>query len=477
MTVAVVSLLALLHLAQPVQGILALQGGTVTGVLRDAEGKPVPGVRMGAVARPDTLEDAVSGAVMAGLAETDEQGRYTLENVPPGRYYIAAGRLDLQTFFPGTQTMAEATAVTIVAGATLSGMDFVLNNTSLGRAPSGEFRGSITTSVPLMVKVENGGKLPVSANGSFTAVRLESAGLSLNKPMANGDFSIPGPLTTDFQVTVQNLPDTYVVKSITYGSTDITRGTFRLTPANFPAQSIQLSTAFFTALSNASAGGGSQFASAANTYSLARQPGSAVTQPSTLTITLGKDEAPDAGGVRVSGRTGSSTRRVIYISGTPGVFFSDGTFEFRGVKPGRHLIAAANSSNLPMAAVVVVGDRDVEGIELQETQLLPANILTPAEPLPTGEYKPGTIVPLAQVTGSVLEETTRTLIAEGTVIASSGDYSQSRAIGTNGRFEAFHLLPGTYDLKLQIFGHSTSSRTIVVDDKDMNLELTSLRLY
>lgn len=170
MTVAVVSLLALLHLAQPVQGILALQGGTVTGVLRDAEGKPVPGVRMGAVARPDTLEDAVSGAVMAGLAETDEQGRYTLENVPPGRYYIAAGRLDLQTFFPGTQTMAEATAVTIVAGATLSGMDFVLNNTSLGRAPSGEFRGSITTSVPLMVKVENGGKLPVSAKDRKSVV-------------------------------------------------------------------------------------------------------------------------------------------------------------------------------------------------------------------------------------------------------------------------------------------------------------------
>jgi len=38
-------------------------------------------------------------------------------------------------------------------------------------------------------------------------------------------------------------------------------------------------------------------------------------------------------------------------------------------------------------------------------------------------------------------------------------------------------LPGTYDLKLQIFGHTTNTSTIVIDDKDVSVELTSRRLY
>src|SRR5262245_38949666 len=100
-----------------IQGIPVQQGGSVTGVLRDSQGMPVAGIRMAAVARPDSLDQVAEGTAMAGIAETDEQGRFTLENIPPGRYYIAAGRLDLQTFFPGTQNMAEATVITIAAGA------------------------------------------------------------------------------------------------------------------------------------------------------------------------------------------------------------------------------------------------------------------------------------------------------------------------------------------------------------------------
>ena len=470
---AFVSLLALLYFAQ---GIPPQQGGTVTGVLRDAEGKPVPGVRMAAVARPDSIEDAAGGAAMAGLAQTDEQGRYTLENVPPGRYYIAAGRLDLQTYFPGTQTMAEATAVTIPPGATLSGIDFVLNNTSFGRSTSGAIfgAGGITASVPLQIKVENGGKLPVSANGSFITVLLQSAGMNLGRPIGNGAIAIPGPVTADFQVTVQNLPDTYVVKSITYGSTDITRGTFRLTPANFTPTG---STAILNNPFPPSPPGQLPASNTVVTGTLVRQQNVPTTPPSTLTITLNAVSPPGGDGVRVSGETGHATRRLLFISGKPGVLFSDWTFEFRGVPPGRHVIATENSPGPPMAVVVVVGNTNVEGIKLQETQLLPADIRTPSEPLPAGEYKPGTTVPLARVTGTVLEEVTRARISEGSVMVSAGNYSRSFPIDTNGQFETFHLLPGTYDLKLQIFGHSTSSRTIVVDDKDHNLELTSLRMY
>ncbi len=93
----------LVSLTLLIQGIPVQQGGTVTGVLRDSQGNPLAGVRMAAVAHASSIEETITAAAMAGLAETDEQGRFTLENIPPGRYSIAAGRLDLQTYYPGTQ--------------------------------------------------------------------------------------------------------------------------------------------------------------------------------------------------------------------------------------------------------------------------------------------------------------------------------------------------------------------------------------
>jgi len=116
------------------QGIPVQQGGKVTGVLRDSTGAPLEAVRIAAVSRGGTIEDAALGAAMAGIAQTDVQGRFTLEGIPPGRYSIAAGRLDLQTYYPGTQLLTDATILTVTAGETISGINFVLNNTSFGRA-------------------------------------------------------------------------------------------------------------------------------------------------------------------------------------------------------------------------------------------------------------------------------------------------------------------------------------------------------
>jgi hypothetical protein len=168
---------------------------------------------------------------------------------------------------------------------------------------------------------------------------------------------------------------------------------------------------------------------------------------------------------------------LVYISGRPGVLFSDGTFEFHGVAPGRHLIAAIGTAGTPKAAVVVVGDKDVEGIELKETFLLPQDVSTPKDPLPIGNGTPGSTVPLPRISGTVLEEATRTPIAEGDVVIQSGTSSRTVPIAPDGHFETFHLLPGSYDMKLQVFGHSTSARTVVVENKDLTLELTTRRLY
>src|SRR5262245_51801407 len=119
------------------QGIPVQQGGTVTGILRDATGRPIEGVRVAAVAKAGTPEEALGAAAMAGLAQTDAQGRFTLENVPAGRYVIAAGRLDRQTYYPGTSRQEDATVVTITPGVVIPQINFVLADTSQGRAGPG----------------------------------------------------------------------------------------------------------------------------------------------------------------------------------------------------------------------------------------------------------------------------------------------------------------------------------------------------
>ena len=97
----------LLNLLLFLQGIPIAQGqgGTVAGVLRNASGVPAAGVRVSAMAQPDSAQELSSAAALVSIAETDEAGRYRLENVPPGRYYIVAGRVDFPTYYPGAQEM------------------------------------------------------------------------------------------------------------------------------------------------------------------------------------------------------------------------------------------------------------------------------------------------------------------------------------------------------------------------------------
>ena len=463
------------------QGIPVQQGGKVTGVLRDSTGAPLEAVRIAAVSRGGTIEDAALGAAMAGIAQTDGQGRFTLEGIPPGRYSIAAGRLDLQTYYPGTQLLTDATILTVTAGETISGINFVLNNTSFGRA-AGSGAPVIAATIPVQVKMERGGKLPVVANGSLITLRLESSAVPLTIPIDGVSFMVPGPVAADFRVVVENLPDIYEVRSIVYGATPIPQGIFRLSAANFPtiaAAPVPVTTSSQAPTNEAQLravldqlirSGTPPFVSSSNSLKPAATP------PSTLTITLGEAAPRPTNGVRVSGAMNTPGKRAVYISGRPGIAFADGTFEFRDVPPGRHLIASFSNSR-PYAAVVVVGDKNIDGVDLKETFILPGDFRVPKDPMPAGPLAPGTIVPLARIRGTVVEERSKTAISEGEVTIISGDSYRNIPIDSQGRFETFTLLPGTYDIRMQIFGHTSIGPTVLVGDTDINVEVTSRRLY
>jgi Carboxypeptidase regulatory-like domain len=475
-------LLSLLFL---LQGIQVQQGGKVTGVLRDSLGMPLPGVRIAAVSRGDTVEAAAAGVSMSGLAETDEQGRFTLEDIPPGRYAIAAGRLDLQTYYPGTQSLADARVLTINAGESVTGINFVLNSASFGRSPTGLIsliQQQITATLPVRVVMENAAKLPVWANGRTVSIGLQSAAATpFSIPIDANFFTLPGPLRGDFRVVMENLPETFEVKSITYGSSDVTKSTFKLSDSNFPTipnnpgtsppavPSSPTLSVFTVTLGTTLTGFGTVVVS-----STPLKP--AATPPSQITVRLGPSAQDTIGGVRVTGGIASTSKRPVYISGRPGVLYSDGTFEFRGVPPGRHLVASPSTST-PLAAVVVVGDKDLDGVELKETLVLPEDVRTPKDPAPAGPYPPGSVIPPARVRGIVLNEVTKEAIGEGDVEIKAGTTSRRVPIDSDGHFESFYLLPGTYNLSLQIFGHSSGGTMITIDDKDLAIELTSRRLY
>jgi len=456
------------------QGIPVLpnQGGTVTGILKSADGMPVAGVRVTAVARPESVADVARAAKMASLAETDQTGRYRLENIPPGHYHIAAGRIDLQTYYPGVLEISGAADILIKAGDSVTGIDFVLKDSSSGRAQNGFSISSVSAvSIPVTVTVEDGGRVPVFSPRGFARLVLTRIGDNARSMTSLDQHGIgiiesgSSPTASEYQVSVEGLPDGFAVRSITFGAENLMTSTLKIPAATFRAlqqsQSIvQLLSAGLTAAPPAISSTSST-ASSLNTIS--------------LVLTAVPVPTPTAPGVRVSGKSIPSGTRSIYISGNAGTLYADGTFEFSGVPAGRHVVITRDGprTSRPMAAVVIIGNRDVDGVPLEEIMVLPPDFDTPAAPV-ADTRAPGTVIRFAMLRGRVFEESTRVGIPEGIVYIGGLERTSFR-LKSDGTFEVPHLLPGSYKLEIQVFGYLNISQTVIVAEDDINLELpTSL---
>ena len=438
------------------QGIPALpsQSGTVSGVVRTSAGIPAAGVRVSAMVPPEVGTEAALSGSFAALAQTDEQGRYRLEGIPQGRYYIVAGRVDLPTFYPGTADVSNARIFAITPGGAVSGIDFVMMDNSVRAASSsGVFFGitsltQVQITIPIRVRMEPGAKLPVFAAGSFTMVRFTDTftGVQTSQTIKDSFVFSVSP-SNEFRVDVVNLPVGYVVNSIMYGTTDVTSSSLKIPAALLPRPTI------------VTANGITQ-------VTVASAPPAGQPAPE-LTISLAKVPVPSGPGVRVAGRAKDTDARAIYLSGRPGTFFSDGTFEFLGVPPGRHSIAAFGSSPVSsLGASIVVGDRDVDGVEIETIAVLPNDAKQPRPPDASGTHAPGSVLPLAAFRGRIVEEASGVPIEEGTIRLMGRD-SITVPIGVGGKFEFSGLLPGTYELEVRIFGHSNVLQPIIIGDEDI----------
>jgi len=122
----VISHLALLRV--PVYTLEEIKPGTVIGTVRTSNGDLAAGVRVTAN-RADSAGNTLRP--VANVTTTDDSGQFRIENLAPGNYYLAAGRADLPTFYPGTLEIEKGTAVSVRSAAVVSAINFVVREVSI----------------------------------------------------------------------------------------------------------------------------------------------------------------------------------------------------------------------------------------------------------------------------------------------------------------------------------------------------------
>jgi hypothetical protein len=120
-------------------------------------------------------------------AETDGVGRFRLDDIPPGRYYIVAGPLQTQTYYPGAIDIVGAKPVSIEPGTALDAVNFQLQ-----RSGGVRVRGSLIRNADWhderkltmrnLLTGETFGQTDISPDGSFEFVRVPPGTYSLTSP-------------------------------------------------------------------------------------------------------------------------------------------------------------------------------------------------------------------------------------------------------------------------------------------------------
>jgi 5-hydroxyisourate hydrolase-like protein (transthyretin family) len=180
--------------------------GIATGVVKNSSGVPAAGVRIAAMAIP---EGNSQGGALVSLAETGTDGRYRLENIPPGRYYIQAGFIDAPSYYPGVSTTTAATSVLVTAGSTVTGLDFTMSR-GAGVRVSGRIPLSVSPR-PVSIRLLGGGApimaaqnaaITIGADGSFEFSRVAPGNYTLTVTPGNPQLPNVPLIVGDKDITV-----------------------------------------------------------------------------------------------------------------------------------------------------------------------------------------------------------------------------------------------------------------------------------
>lgn len=115
--------------------ILTESNGGISGKVIDNEGQAVTGIRLHLIpVDVIDLDNPPQRVMQSHSEETDNQGRYSFQNIPPDRYFLGFNlvyptRTDYpypRTYFPGTPNRIHATIITLRDGEQLTGFDLPL---------------------------------------------------------------------------------------------------------------------------------------------------------------------------------------------------------------------------------------------------------------------------------------------------------------------------------------------------------------
>jgi len=129
--------LLLAFAARPTAQSQQSAGGAIAGTVFDPNGAPIAGVMI--------VVAAAAGSPSTHGTRTDDRGRYRVDNIAPGRYYVKAGGCaaaadqafncptdaPIYVFHPGTDSRDAATVFAVSAGIARADVNFTLDRESL----------------------------------------------------------------------------------------------------------------------------------------------------------------------------------------------------------------------------------------------------------------------------------------------------------------------------------------------------------
>jgi len=401
---------------------------------------------------------ATADGSTSSLTQTDEQGRYRLENIPPGSYVIAAGRVSLPTSYPATLDMSKGTAVSVAASAVVPNINITMDDASIRPSDSATDVSDVAgLTLPVQVRMEGDAKQPVFADGRPVMVRFTRTkdGEISESPLNASILNLPVPNSLpgyEYRVTIENLPSGYAVKSMVQDGVNLLTNTLKVTAKNFvqaeiPVYGAALPGAMLDKVRIAYGAGGPMI-------------------PMEITLT-GTTSNPTSGG-RVRGKAPNGGNWELSLEGSSAILFADGSFECRGVRPGRHVILLQDKLVMPvevMAASIVVGDKDLNDVTVEDIVVMPKELRFPGTIASSG-----TVIPLPSIRGRVTDASSRNAVLGGSVTL-SGANSATFPIDSEGLFQIPALLPGTYDLTVEGSRHAAVRQSVLVGDEDVTLNV------
>lgn len=301
--------------------VAQVPGATISGQLRAVDGTPVVGVRI-AVAE---LDPSLGPGAFVVIGRTDNAGRYHLENVPPGQYFVIAGAVDSPTYYPGTDQLSSAKSVNVVKESTIAGLDFRLVTS---------INAMLVASAPIVRPPLIHGRFVIEGErelqGPYGWFNVKYGNSLLRLGSSVGTFDVPLQSSAEYisvETFSNRLIGNYYIKSMSYGSIDLLKDPLIISGTN----------------------------------------------PTEILITL-KSGKQISGNVRTS--TGDPANISVYlIPKDPALNRPDllriansdsqGNFDFYGVAPGDYVLSSANDRDPARESPSVTVTDDLNAIHLQ----------------------------------------------------------------------------------------------------------------